>query len=371
MGVSGGPDSVALLDALVALGYRPHVCHLNHRWRGEESDADAEFVRQLAARYGLPATIEARKAPQSEDGARRARFAFFERVARKTGLRTLLLAHTADDQVETFLLRLLRGAGPSGLSGIWPERPIGSLLVIRPLLSVWRPQILAYLRRRKLTWREDTSNANPRFLRNRVRHQLLPLLARDYNPGIRRVLWRTAEILRAEAAGEPVGFQRRAIRDALGPLEFCAVEKLRRRLFRHWPVKLKGRTVIPELGLCVQAQIVKPARGSLSKRGDRKTSEVLDAAAIGRRPFIRTWQPGDRFQPLGMHSQKKLQDFFVDEKVPRVQRCWVPLLCAQDKRIAWVVGYRIGEPFKVTEKTRRAVRFRVRFLGSSGLSSAR
>jgi len=120
IGVSGGADSVALLDALVQSGYRPQVCHLNHQWRGAESDADAEFVRELAGRYGLPVTIESRAVAGDEDAARQARLEFFESVAARTGIHTLALAHTADDQVETFLLRLLRGAGAAGLVGIWP-----------------------------------------------------------------------------------------------------------------------------------------------------------------------------------------------------------------------------------------------------------
>src|SRR6266850_3055623 len=104
-GVSGGADSVALLDALVKSGWRPHVCHLNHQLRGAASDADAEFVRQLAAGYGLPCTIEACKVEPDEDSGRRARHEFFARAAGRTGIQKLALAHTADDQVETFLLR--------------------------------------------------------------------------------------------------------------------------------------------------------------------------------------------------------------------------------------------------------------------------
>src|SRR5712671_4915940 len=144
VGVSGGADSVALLDALVQSGFRPHVCHLNHQLRGADSDADAEFVAQLAKRYDLAATIDSRDVAafaaerklSLEDAARRARHEFFSAVAQRTGIHKLALAHTADDQVETFLLRLLRGAGVPGLVGIWPERQLDTLRVIRPLLKV-------------------------------------------------------------------------------------------------------------------------------------------------------------------------------------------------------------------------------------------
>jgi tRNA(Ile)-lysidine synthase len=170
VGVSGGPDSVALLDALVKLGWRPHICHLNHQLRGAESDADAEFVRQLATHYDLPSTIESRKVGGDEDSARRARHEFFARVSTATGIKKIALAHTADDQVETFLLRLLRGAGVPGLIGIWPERQLGTVRVIHPMLKVRRSEVLEYLREQGLKYREDASNADTRFMRNRIRH---------------------------------------------------------------------------------------------------------------------------------------------------------------------------------------------------------
>jgi tRNA(Ile)-lysidine synthase len=363
-GVSGGADSVALLDALVQLGYRPHVCHLNHEWRGAASDADAEFVRQLAGQYGLPATIESRAVGAGEEEARQARFAFFESVAARTGIRTLALGHTADDQVETFLMRLIRGAGMDGLAGIWPERQIGALRVVRPLLGVSRQDVLEYLRSRNLAWRDDASNTDRQFLRNRIRHELLPLLERDYNPGIRDVLRRTAEILRAEAEQLPEAGERRSIRQ----LSFEQVEALRKLAVKHdwkispaglWPLNLPGETVIPELGVrFVVVGAASPPRFAPPGRGGdaaptHSFEEHFDADALGTGLFVRTWQDGDRFQPLGMTGEKKLQDFFVDEKVPRWQRGRVPLLCTADGQTAWVVGYRIAEPFKVTDRTRR------------------
>jgi tRNA(Ile)-lysidine synthase len=365
-GVSGGPDSVALLDALVALGYRPHVCHLNHQWRGKQSDADAEFVGKLAGKYGLPVTIGSRRVPHNEDAARQARLKFFERVARKTGIHTVALAHTADDQVETFLMRLIRGAGATGLAGMAPDRKIGALRVVRPLLDVSRQEVLKYLSAHRLKYREDASNRDRRFLRNRVRHELLPLLEKNYNPAIRDVVLRTAEILRAEAAKAPAAWERREIRRQLGALSFRQVEEVRKRLKGKWPVRVQGRTVIRELGI----QIVCHSERSEESRSSGKTTkthrfaqgdkpcERFDADAIGEAPFVRTWRAGDRFQPLGMTGKKKLQDFFVDEKVPRRQRSRVPLLCASDGRIAWVAGYRIAEPFKVRAQTRRVLRVR-------------
>ena len=415
VGVSGGPDSVALLDALVKSGWRPHVCHLNHQLRGPASDADAEFVRDLATRYGLTSTIEWQKVAGDEDGARRARQEFFANVAAQTGIQKLALAHTADDQAETFLLRLLRGAGVPGLVGIWPERQFGPLRVIRPLLKVRRAEILEYLAAEKLSYREDASNADTRFTRNRIRHELLPLLERDFNPAIREVLLHTAEILRDEdfyllhhvarrfymtvcqndavnvkaLVNCPVAIQRRVLRFWLGgdaesgprftfdqieavrhaalgdspsaevdlPYELVVyreyewLQKASRRELEpvrgRWPLSLCGETTIGELGV----------KFVIGEAGER-----FDADALGDGLFVRTWENGDRFQPLGMNEAKKLQDFFVDEKVPRRRRGRVPLVCAADGRIAWVVGHRIADLFKVTERTRRVAQVKAELI---------
>jgi tRNA(Ile)-lysidine synthase len=362
VGVSGGADSLALLDALVRLGWRPHVCHLNHRWRGAASEADAAFVRQLARQRGLPVTIATLRrrnpaVPPTEAAGREARLAFFERVARKTGISTLVLAHTADDQAETVLMRLIRGAGPTGLAGIAAERRLGKLRVVRPLLEVTRAEVLQYLAAHGLKWREDATNRDRRYLRNRIRQELLPLLERDYNPGIRDVLRRTAEIFRAEAAAEPAAGERREIRRQLGALRFRQVEEIRKRWAGPWPVNLRGVTRLPQLGIRLTTDSPLRCNICYTKIGD--SGAVLDAVAVGRRPFVRTWREGDRFQPLGMKGAKKLQDFFVDEKVPRQNRGRVPLVCATDGRIAWVVGYRIAEPFKVTPQTKRVLRMRL------------
>lgn len=391
VGVSGGADSVTLLDALIQCGYRPRVCHLNHQWRGADSEADAKFVQELAGKYGVPATIESRTVEHDEDAGRRARFEFFQSAAARTGIHTIALAHTADDQVETFLLRLLRGAGTTGLAGMQSDVKIGGLRVIRPLLDVRRSEVIEYLRSRQITWREDASNTDRRFLRNRIRHELLPVLERDYNPGIRDALLRTAEILRdeddllttlagavpiAELRSQSVALQRRALRLWLGEgLDFDHIEAVR-QLTSGAEVTLPGELIVYREGDALRKahrQDVEPVRGRwpLDLTGETAIRELgvrlvigddgerLDADTLGAAPFVRTWENGDRFQPLGMTGEKKLQDFFVDEKVPRLRRGRVPLLCASDGRIAWVVGYRIGEPYKVTGATRRVLRIGV------------
>lgn len=202
--VSGGADSVALLHLLtqrhIGWQFALHVAHLDHGLR-PDSCHDAAFVNDLATQWRLPSTIERRdvraccaKAGWSiEDGARRIRYQFLQDVARRHSAPFIAVAHTADDQAETVLLRLVRGTGLMGLSAIPIRRPLDELWVVRPLLHVWRQDILAYLQEAGLTYRDDATNANPHFVRNRIRHELLPMLEDRFNPNIRHALTQLAE----------------------------------------------------------------------------------------------------------------------------------------------------------------------------------
>jgi len=206
VGLSGGADSVALLDALASLGPsgpRLVAAHLDHGLR-PGSDADRAFCAALCSRLGIPlrsghadvAGRACRDGDGIEAAARLERYAFLRRIAREEGAAAIAVAHTRDDQAETLLLHLLRGAGGAGLSGMRPMT--GDLL--RPLLAVSRAQVLAYLERRGLAWREDPSNFDPAFTRNRVRHELLPWLEARFNPRLRETLAGTAELLADETA---------------------------------------------------------------------------------------------------------------------------------------------------------------------------
>ncbi len=203
--VSGGPDSVSLLRALCALapelGVSLCAAHFNHKLRGEESDEDARFVARLCAELGVALRLgewtERENARGSlEAAAREARYRFLEKARSEFSARRIALGHTADDQAETLLLNLLRGAGTRGLAAMAPAGP-GPL--IRPLLRCTRAEVLEYLEQLGQPFRSDRSNEDRRFLRNRIRLELLPLLERDYAPGVREVLARTAELLRGDA----------------------------------------------------------------------------------------------------------------------------------------------------------------------------
>lgn len=197
MAVSGGADSVFLLHALHELGAAAAVLHINHGLRGPESDDDEDFVRGLALRFGLPIHVFV-SPPLSgniEQEARRARYDFFAAQIAAGVCETVATGHTLDDQAETVLYRFLRGAGTAGLSGIRPATGSG---IIRPLIELRRDEIRKWLAERKIHWREDRSNQNPEFLRNRIRLQHMPELAASLNPSLTDVLASTAAWARAE-----------------------------------------------------------------------------------------------------------------------------------------------------------------------------
>lgn len=213
-GVSGGPDSVAMLELLCGFNesengnLRLHVAHLNHQLRGADAEEDADFVRRLAEAHGLPFTMEAIDVRQYADQAgmsieqagRECRFAMFNRVCVRERLKVIALGHHADDNAETVLHRVIRGTGIRGLSGIPRSRPIREgceIRFVRPLLSFRRAEIMAYLDQRAVSYRTDASNEVGDHTRNRIRHQVLPLLSEQFNPQVVDALNRLAE----QAAG--------------------------------------------------------------------------------------------------------------------------------------------------------------------------
>lgn len=263
--VSGGVDSVALLHALIATGRKPGVLHFDHGWR-KDSHNDAEWVRELASKLGVKfigARMElSTKGPREAD-ARTARYAFFAKVARRLKIPDLVLAHHADDQVETCLLQLLRGTGAAGRGMDVVSRRDG-LVLHRPWLGLWKKDIAAQARRHKWSWREDSTNADTNYRRNLVRQQVLPYLQKHFGKQISENLYRAAEIARAESewldslcakpAGEkelsaktlramPLAQQRRIIlrwlqSRAVKDISFADVESVRGLLDQRDPAKI-------------------------------------------------------------------------------------------------------------------------------------
>ena len=247
IGVSGGRDSVALLHHLVDVGYKKLIiCHLNHELRGRSSKSDARFVEKLAAKYDLDlaagsadvCAIAKRKKMSIETAARETRYSFFAKVAKQKRCHTIFLAHHADDLVETFLINLIRGAGPTGLAAM---REISirridnvDLTIVRPLLGVWRDDIDEYIRKHRLQFREDASNKNLVLLRNRLRRRIIPYIEKQLGRKVRMSIWRAATI----AAEEEAWIEGMAARSNTKD-QHLSVEKL-----RSLPIALQRRVIM-------------------------------------------------------------------------------------------------------------------------------
>jgi tRNA(Ile)-lysidine synthase len=427
--VSGGPDSTALLHVLYRLApdfqVSLHVFHLDHGVRGVESAEDAVYVRRLADRLGIPSTVVTlgpdvlkRMGGSFQANARAVRYAELEALARRLNATRVALGHNRDDQAETVLMRLLRGAGRQGLSGIPPMRTAGGITYIRPLLEIPRREIESYCAEHELQPRLDASNLKAEYLRNRIRLELLPMLAREYNPAISANLAQTASVLREEehfldglahealercrAQGEgvalcsdrllqePLALARRVVRLAarmaaggeydLGLEAVTRVlEAARCREGSHRLHLPGGVEVQVEYGIC---RFTLGERGAAVPRGEwpvalsgetaipelglRLKAHVGGAVPPGpglavfdldRLPgplSVRFRRPGDRLWPVGMDGSKKLQDIMVDAKVPQRLRDRIPILVSGEE-VLWAIGLRLDRRFLADGATRQAL----------------
>nr|WP_255654977.1 tRNA lysidine(34) synthetase TilS [Cohnella sp. REN36] len=418
--VSGGPDSMALLHLLRALsdefGIGLAAAHVNHRFRGTESDAEAAFVRRVCEEWGVPCEIALIDVPayiaetglSPQEAARDKRYAFLREVARRYGARTIALGHHADDQAETVLMRLLRGSGIGGLAGIPMRRAEKELELIRPLLRITKGELLLYDERYGVPYVTDSSNADPHYFRNAIRLEVMPLLER-FNPQLRGTLIRLAELASADhdyldgEAGRAlsdlavrdgagwslecrrfrdlhVALQRRTIKlilDCLaGPRSSLPFERVEDAaaaiaadspavvrmdvgadivLIREYDVAYIGPSrpsqapfayqvtaadtdvVVAESGVVFRVRRMDGPRTSLP--GSRREA-FFDEAELAWPLVIRNRKPGDRMAPMGLNGSKKVQDMFVDAKIPRSERDQRPLLTDGADRILWIPGLR-------------------------------
>lgn len=437
--VSGGADSVALLDLLATLPDFPLqlvVAHMNHGLRGSESDEDERFVRELADGYGLVCETAlcdvrglARQLRSSlEDAGRTARYDFFQRLRQKHGATAVAVGHHRDDQAETFLIRLLRGSGTTGLASMAPRTASG---VIRPLLTVGRQELRHYCEERRLPFREDRSNADPSFLRNRVRHQLLPLLA-GFNPSVSRQLAATAQLLGEDEAllghctdavfnqlaqggagwtalqqngltAQPRPLRLRLYRKALqairGSLQryelrhFLLLDELLQRRQTGERLNLPGTVVALVTGshllLALQTALLTspPHETVLEGPGTYELGNGLILSVLFTAPpsnwseltattcyldpqqapfpwLVRAHRPGERLDQIGTEGSRKIQDILTDLKLPRHLRHAVPLLCCNGTPL-WLAGVRRSRHALLSGKTVRAVQ--VTLLGTERL----
>lgn len=471
--VSGGVDSMVLLHLLHELspgaGWKLTVAHLNHGLRGASSLADERLVARTAEALKLPVAISRAdvrsfakaKGLSLEMAGRKLRHDFLAQVARRRAIPSIALAHHLDDQLELFFLRLLRGSGSQGLAGMRWRSPSPSnpgVTLVRPLLDCSKQALRQYALEREIKFREDATNRSLDVQRNRVRNELLPLLEREYQPGLAKTVLRVMDILGAESdfvnavaqswlsarenrlaaershvgalnAGQapladllsgweagsfetlPVAVQRRCvqlelIREGIAP-EFDLVEYLRLYADRPIEVSRSAETArvlagpdrsgepaaTPALGglrlmrkdqgiVQVRAGVSAPFRGGgcnlklqessgkleweglrfswqilpnqrKIQPGRKGKGECFDADAVGERVVLRHWRPGDRFQPIGMAQAVKLQDLFVNQKVPRERRPHLAVATTDSGDLFWVEGLRISERFKLTNSTIR------------------
>jgi tRNA(Ile)-lysidine synthase len=463
--VSGGSDSVALAHVLRELAAASEVrlvgvAHFNHELR-PSAGADERFAEDVATSLGCPFLADredvgsrARRDGRSmEDAARAARYEFFDFARRHFSADAIALGHTRDDQAETFLLRLARGAGPRGLAAMYPRNG----QIVRPLLDCRRQDLRLWLAERHIPFVEDESNADVSIPRNRVRAELLPLLATRFNPAIVDVLADEAELAREawawmdamaadlearsvrrattasgamvreiDVAGlqaAPLALQRavlwRVMSEVAGrrPIAFGHVDAALRltdqrgetradfpgqRLerigpslvltgrvagaagrrapedasnFFRFPLSIPGEVALPDAGWVVSAATM--AGGADARQPNATVGNTTVGNSVGKDVAlvrhdvcrgglaVRNRRPGDRFRPVGLDGQKKLQDYFVDRKVARALRDRVPLVVDETDRIVWVAGFGIDEAFRVTDPAQAVVILTLKALGGS------
>lgn len=431
VGVSGGIDSVVLLDLLSVISTRGwctiHVAHCNHQLRGEASHQDELFVRRLASKYGLhfhhtSADVAGYSKEYNlgiETAARIMRYQFFEKAAKACHADSIATAHHSEDNAETLLMNLMRGSGVTGLAGIPPRRDLDKKLsYIRPILWLSKKEIGHYAKVRNLEWREDESNTAMNFTRNKIRHELLPMLRAEYSPGLTEVLNRTTTLMREAQefiAERIIHIMKQGVREVskssfainigmFQTIKDFAKGELIQSSLRHYlrmqPISMiaidsilnlaqgpaGGRLDItkdlfvirdreelvfarPELGVEIFMPVMK--LGVFSAHGIGYNAEIADPRSVnfGEHPLIeyfdadkfpeqcviRHWRDGDRITPIGMEGSMTVSDFLTNAKINVVDKRKVLVLCSGDE-VLWVIGYRIHNGYKVTQETASIMR---------------
>lgn len=427
--VSGGVDSTVLLDLLAreqeAFGLTVIVAHFNHQLRGEESDADEQLVSQRARHYGYELYVERANTAEYakhhklgiQEAARRLRYEFFDKLLTSSGFDRVATAHNADDNAETILFNLFRGAGVQGISGIPVFRE--DKKIIRPLLFAQRSDIDQYALHEQIPFRKDSSNDKDYYTRNFIRHNIIPPVRENINPSVVPTLHRTSELFRELEAfltytarqhfdlmvakkskdelqlsiprlrSNPVLLQQYLImhagetvtRKKLEYDQVSAILDLTEGLTGSWVQLSKDHVVFrdrdnlvlrkteptPEFRITVlpnhmyefnkfrfSSEMLEKAMPPVNGGGE---AEYIDADRIEKEELVlRSWSEGDAFVPLGMKAKKKISDFFVDAKIPIYEKHQFPILETKDGEIVWVCGQRIDDRFKITGDTKRVLK---------------
>ena len=395
LALSGGIDSMVLADMLLKAKADFVLAHCNFHLRGEESDGDEQFVRDYAEKNGLTLYVKqfdtvgyAKEHGLSiEMAARELRYAWFEALRQQLGYDKIVVAHHADDQLETFFINLLRGAGIRGLKGMLPENGH----IIRPMLEMSREQIHQYAIENGIEWREDHTNAETQFLRNKIRHELLPVIDNISKEG-RSAILKSMQHLASENA-----LYRELVKERLSQLvkldgSFFQLSTFNFQLLFEWlrdygfnedqvhfiheamngqpgtsffspthrlTIERDGLELTP---ICqnndsfIELSYQKLNKDECFILDPSPEVAQLDDDKLTFPLQLRKWQAGDRFHPLGMKGSRLLSDFFKDLKLTTSQKENAHVLLTADGDIVWAVGYRIDDRFKVTETTRTILR---------------
>jgi len=422
--VSGGMDSMVMTDLFHKSGIQTGIAHCNFQLRGHDSQADEAFVQHFSEKRNIPFFLkkfntreEAKKMGISiQMAARKLRYDWFETIRAENHFDYIATAHHLDDQIETFFINLVRGTGISGLHGILPKK--GN--IVRPMLFAYRNDIEAYARNQSIPWREDRSNNEIKYLRNKIRLELLPVMKalnpdfsggmtttidqiqsieaywkKEVNKKTRGLIRETGNEIRINVKNifalkplqpivwellSPFGFNEQVIHDLIGsfPGESGRVffSKSKRLITNRdeWIVtprhalgwegkrekKQPGEKATEYIIEKAETLLEQPERLQLTLRNADDLSNIpenpniawIDADKFAFPLTIRRWRPGDAFYPLGMGRKKKLSDFFIDKKLSLLEKenCW---LLTSEKKILWIIGHRIDNRFKITQKTRR------------------
>lgn len=420
--VSGGPDSVALAHVLLELGHRIEIAHFDHQTRGDGSAEDARFVEAMAKRLNVifhlhteDVEADAEKSPMSfEEYARTRRYAFMVATAKARHCAAIATGHHADDQAETVLMRVLRGTSPAGIAGTPPVAERDGVRVVRPFLTARRADILAWLHGRGIRYCHDETNLDTDFVRNRIRHDLMPQLRREYNPRVVEALDRLADLARSEdelLQSLAADFAARCVtgNDAILREPFARGHRaLQRRavidLANRWTLRADAAHVERavefiigasankrfDLGGGISLQTAADTVRVISSDGSDKSDsseiplqipgetsafgarlrvtvlprppegplrnfcnprrQVVDMRAIEGGAVLRHRRAGDRIAPLGLGGTRKLKDYFGDLGLPPHERDGAVLIVSKGE-IVWIVGHAVSEHAAVTSRT--------------------
>lgn len=411
LGLSGGRDSVALLHVLLKLGHRVEVAHCNFKLRDEESELETDWVKKICKEWGVSCAVrffETKEFAVKEQvsiqmAARTLRYNWFEELRQERKASYVLTAHHLDDQAESFLINFSRGTGLKGLLGI----PKINKKVVRPMLAVSRSEIDLYVQNNELKFVEDSSNTDNKYLRNRFRNKLLPVIKQSndsFYDSFKNTLnnltlvdeywefkykeWRnqflinggfllpTTALLSIDHKSfvsyylKSIGFSIEVIQSLFsatnefqtGVVLYAADYQL---LYDRgsWVLAKKNNSINKRFYLnkdelpipITQRLFIKP---DAFKIPHEKNIASIDASVINGDLHVRNWEQGDCFVPLGMKGKKKLSDFFIDEKINRIDKQKIWLLC-DEKSIIWLIGWRIDDRYKISSNTKQILQIHV------------